>query len=96
MNECDTIKCYCYERERNYTEKNARAIDRRAARGWEYAVPISRETFAQAKNGQRSVVLTPTIPVPAESEKITRSTSPRGQSSHKPARRFRHAKSHRY
>jgi SAM-dependent methyltransferase len=50
----------------NYTEINAHAIDKWADNGWEWSVPVSREVFAQAKDGKWDVLLTPTIPVPHE------------------------------
>jgi len=50
----------------DYAQINAKAIDRWIENGWEWGVPIPRETFADAKNGQWSVVLTPTKPVPEE------------------------------
>lgn len=48
----------------NYTDINARAIDRWIEDGWEWGVPISHEVFASAKNGVWDVLLTPTRPVP--------------------------------
>lgn len=50
----------------NYTDINAKAIDQWVEEGWEWGTPISHESYENAKNGQWSVVLTPTVPVPAE------------------------------
>ena len=47
-----------------YQEINARTIDRWVEEGWEWGVPVSHETFINAKNGVWDVVLTPTVPVP--------------------------------
>ncbi|MBR5410568.1 MAG: class I SAM-dependent methyltransferase [Clostridia bacterium] len=47
-----------------YQELNARTIDRWVEEGWEWGVPVSHETFENAKNGVWDVVLTPTVPVP--------------------------------
>ena len=47
-----------------YQEINARTIDRWVEEGWEWGVPVSHETFENAKNGVWDVVLTPTVPVP--------------------------------
>jgi len=49
-----------------YQEANAAVIDRWIAEGWEWGKPVDHQTFVQAKNGQWSVVLTPTKPVPHE------------------------------
>jgi SAM-dependent methyltransferase len=49
---------------RNYTDINAKTIDRWVREGWEWGVPISHEAYAKAKNGDWDVLLTPTIPVP--------------------------------
>ncbi|MCL1848238.1 MAG: class I SAM-dependent methyltransferase [Clostridiales bacterium] len=48
----------------NYTDVNARVIDRWADNGWEWSIPITREAYADAKNGKWDVLLTPTRPVP--------------------------------
>ncbi|MCL2486954.1 MAG: class I SAM-dependent methyltransferase [Oscillospiraceae bacterium] len=48
----------------NYTDVNAKAVDKWVEDGWEWGVPISREVFADAKNGKWDVVLTPIRPVP--------------------------------
>jgi len=50
----------------NYTEINAKTIDRWVEGGWEWGTPISREIFSAAKNGSWDVLLTPTKPVPHE------------------------------
>jgi len=50
----------------NYADINAKAIDRWVEQGWEWSIPISHEVYIDAKNGQWSVVLTPTKPVPKE------------------------------
>lgn len=50
----------------SYTEINARTIDSWVESGWEWGKPVSREDFARAKNGDWSVLLTPTKPVPKE------------------------------
>lgn len=50
----------------SYTEINSETIDRWVENGWEWGRPISHEQFFAAKQGDWSVVLTPTIPVPAE------------------------------
>ena len=50
----------------NYTDINARAIDKWVDSGWEWSVPVSREEFTEAKNGKWDVLLTPTRFVPHE------------------------------
>lgn len=50
----------------NYTELNAKTIDRWVDEGWEWGIPISHEQFLAAQNGELSIVLTPTKPVPAD------------------------------
>ena len=50
----------------SYTDINALAIDEWADNDWEWSIPISREVFAEAKNGNWDVLLTPTKPVPHE------------------------------
>ena len=47
-----------------YQDLNAQTIDRWVEEGWEWGVPISRETYAAAKAGRWDVMLTPTKPVP--------------------------------
>ena len=49
-----------------YQDANAAVIDRWIAEDWEWSKPVDHQTFVQAKNGQWSVVLTPTKPVPHE------------------------------
>jgi SAM-dependent methyltransferase len=48
----------------NYTDINARTIDKWTDNGWEWGLPISHEVFADAKNGKWDVLLTPIRPVP--------------------------------
>jgi SAM-dependent methyltransferase len=50
----------------NYVDLNAKAIDEWAKDGWVWGVPISHETFLDAKNGKWGVLLTPLKPVPKE------------------------------
>ena len=50
----------------NYTEVNSKTIDKWTEDGWEWGVPISHETFLNAKNGIWDVLLTPIKPVPKE------------------------------
>ena len=50
----------------DYIEENSKTIDRWVETGWEWGMPISREQFAAARNGNWSMVLTPTKPVPRE------------------------------
>jgi len=50
----------------NYTEINSKAIDSWAEKDWEWSVPISREDYKNAQNGQWQVVLTPLKPVPVD------------------------------
>jgi SAM-dependent methyltransferase len=47
-----------------YTTINAQIIDHWADAGWEWGVPITGETFAQARQGHWSVLLTPIKSVP--------------------------------
>ena len=49
---------------KNYTEINATVVDQWVESGWEWGKPIDHETFAAAKRGEWSVVLTPNKPVP--------------------------------
>jgi len=51
--------------QKSYTDVNAETIDRWIEDGWEWGRPISHETFLAAKNGEWSVLLTPTKFVPA-------------------------------
>lgn len=48
-----------------YTEINARTIDRWVEEGWEWGKPISHQEYAEAQNGHWQMLLTPTKPVPA-------------------------------
>jgi Methylase involved in ubiquinone/menaquinone biosynthesis len=50
----------------NYTEINAKTVDKWVEDGWEWGIPVSKETCEKARNGEWDVVLTPTIPVPHE------------------------------
>jgi SAM-dependent methyltransferase len=48
----------------NYTDINARTIDKWADAGWEWGIPISHEEYVNAKNGKWDVLLTPIKSVP--------------------------------
>jgi SAM-dependent methyltransferase len=48
----------------NYTDLNAKTIDRWVEEGWEWSIPISHEEYINAKNGKWDVLLTPTKYVP--------------------------------
>ena len=48
----------------NYTDSNARTIDRWVDKGWEWGIPVSHEEYIQAKNGDWHVLLTPLKSVP--------------------------------
>jgi len=51
----------------NYTEQNARAIDRWITEdNWEWGIPVSPEDCEKARRGEWGVLLTPTIFVPEE------------------------------
>ena len=50
----------------NYTDVNAETIDRWTAEGWEWGKPVDHETFLRAKDGDWTVRLTPTKPVPRD------------------------------
>ncbi len=50
----------------SYQDVNAKTIDRWVEDGWEWGQPITHEQFLAAKNGDWSIVLTPTKPVPRE------------------------------
>ena len=50
----------------SYQDVNAKTIDRWVENGWEWGQPITHEQFLAAKNGDWSIVLTPTKPVPRE------------------------------
>lgn len=47
-----------------YTDINAQMVDKWVADGWEWGTPIDHETFVRAQQGDWSVLLTPTKPVP--------------------------------
>lgn len=51
---------------KNYQDINAETIDRWIEEGWTWGMPISHETFLNAKNGKWDVQLTPTKTVPHE------------------------------
>ncbi len=48
----------------NYQDINSKAIDRWIEEGWTWGIPISHQTFVDAKNGKWNVLLTPNINVP--------------------------------
>ena len=48
----------------NYQEINAETITRWIADGWKWGIPIDRETYEKAKNGEWDVLLTPKKSVP--------------------------------
>jgi SAM-dependent methyltransferase len=48
----------------NYTDINAKTIDRWIENGWEWGVPITHDDYIKAKNGEWNVLLTPTKYVP--------------------------------
>lgn len=50
--------------DKSYQDINAATIDRWISEGWAWGVPIDHETFLRAKDGDWSVRLTPTKPVP--------------------------------
>jgi SAM-dependent methyltransferase len=50
----------------NYTDINAKTIDRWIEKGWEWGIPITHEDYIKAKNGEWSVLLTPTKYVPKD------------------------------
>ena len=51
---------------KEYTEINAKAIDKWSETGWEWSIPISHEEYMKAENGRWRVLLTPQKPVPLE------------------------------
>lgn len=51
---------------KNYADINSAAIDQWVRDGWEWGQEISHETYLRAKQGDWSVLLTPTKPVPKE------------------------------
>lgn len=50
----------------SYQDINAKTIDRWVENGWEWGIPVDRETYEKAKGGDWEVLLTPTKPVPKE------------------------------
>lgn len=50
----------------DYTKINANTIDRWVENGWQWGIPISHDQFVDAQNGNWSMVLTPTKPVPKD------------------------------
>ena len=48
----------------NYTDINSKIVDKWVSEGWEWGQMIDHETFIKAKQGNWSVVLTPTKAVP--------------------------------
>ncbi len=50
----------------SYQDINAATIDRWIEEGWQWGKPISHEIYERALNGDWSVLLTPTKPVPRE------------------------------
>ena len=50
----------------NYTDINAKTIDRWVDEGWEWGVPVSHEAFVDAQNGKWSMLLTPIKDVPKD------------------------------
>ena len=49
-----------------YTELNAKTIDKWIESGWEWGVPISHEEYINVQNGKWSLFLTPAKLVPKE------------------------------
>jgi len=50
----------------DYTEINAKTVDRWVENGWEWGAPITHEQYLDARQGKWSMVLTPTKPVPKD------------------------------
>src|SRR5690554_4972090 len=50
----------------DYTDINAKTIDRWIEEGWEWGVPITHEQYLEAQKGRWEMVLTPNKPVPKE------------------------------
>jgi len=50
--------------DKNYTNINAKTIDSWVDEGWEWSIPITKEEFLKAKNGECNVLLTPIKYVP--------------------------------
>ncbi len=48
----------------HYTERNSKTIDSWIEHGWEWGTPIIHEEYIKAKNGECTVLLTPTKYVP--------------------------------
>jgi SAM-dependent methyltransferase len=48
----------------NYTDINAKTIDRWIEKGWEWGIPVTHKDYIKAKNGEWNVLLTPTKYVP--------------------------------
>lgn len=51
---------------KNYQDINSESFDKWIKDGWEWGIPISHETYIQAQQGDWSVLLTPTRPVPKD------------------------------
>ena len=49
-----------------YTDINSKTIDKWVGEGWCWGKPISNEVYEKAVNGEWSVLLTPSKPVPHE------------------------------
>jgi len=49
-----------------YTNINSETIDKWVEEGWEWGIPITREEYLNALNGECSILLTPTKLVPKE------------------------------
>lgn len=52
--------------DKHYTDINAETVDKWVEGGWEWGVPIDHATYEAATEGEWSVLLTPTKPVPGE------------------------------
>ena len=52
------------ERDIDYTKTNSEMIDRWVDEGWEWGKPVCHDVCEKARNGDWSVLLTPTKPVP--------------------------------
>lgn len=52
--------------ETNYTEANSKTIDGWVRNGWIWSKPVSHEEYLKAKEGEYTILLTPTVPVPEE------------------------------
>lgn len=50
----------------NYTEENSKTVDSWVKNGWIWSRPITHEEYLKAKEGNYTVLLTPTVPVPEE------------------------------